>query len=337
MTAGTPSGKRSSSGYVFLVDEIDRQLLIYLQREIPFQTRPFEAIGRKIGLDSADVILRIHRLRDEKVIRQISAVFDSGKIAYQSTWIAVKVAEESADAAAAVICRHPGVFACSKWGAEFNLWFVLALPKQEALEGHCRYLEQLTGAQRLLALEAVKIYKPLEGRVSDSKDLSDDEIRLIRILQEDFPLTDEPFRRLAKQADLTEAFLFHQMRLFQKRGFLKRIAAVASRREKSAGNRLVMWRIPEEKIDAAGAEIASFPEVQTCMERSAHAELPYTLYAVAEGVLEAFLRKAEQKIGRWPSQGFSKIKDYKKSRPKYFDEEIEKWRHHFKVKGYEFA
>ena len=91
------------------MDDIDRQLLTYLQKEIPAATSPFEKIGSKIGIDSAEVLLRINRLKEEKVIRQISAIFDTKSLGYKSTLVAMRFPEEKLDEAASVINEHPGV------------------------------------------------------------------------------------------------------------------------------------------------------------------------------------------------------------------------------------
>jgi DNA-binding Lrp family transcriptional regulator len=316
------------------VDDTDRQLLTYLQREIPLQSRPFEAIGKKLGLDSADVILRINRLRDEKVVRQISAIFEMERIGYQNVLAAAKVVDEFVDAAAAVICRHPGVPLCVKRRGNFNLWFVLALPPQEPLEEHLQRLQQLSGAQKIFSFRTLKVFKPAEApvnfRENEALDLGDTEIHLVQMLQEDFPLTDEPYRTIAKRAGLTEELLFKQLHTFHKKGFFKRITAFTSLREKAAGNALILWRIPEEKIEAAGFGVASFPEVQVCTERSVTTEFSYALHAVVEAATElgcaAVLERIEQKIGQWPAQIFLKEKDYKRSRLKYFSRELQDWR-----------
>jgi siroheme decarboxylase len=312
------------------VDDIDRQLLIELQKEIPLHTRPFEAIGRKISLDSADVILRIHRLQEEGVLDPIYAVFDMSQAAYQKVGVAMKVAAEAVDRAAAILCRHPGIPQCSKWQGEFNLWFTLALPMQESLEDHCGQLAQLAGAEKLLVLRTLKIYKPAEAAKSGKRDLNEAEIHLVRILQEEFPLTDEPFRRWAKLAGISDESLFQQIQIFQKRGFLKRIAAFNGFSEKSAENAVAMWRIPEEKIDFAGYAAASFPEVSSCIRRAVSSEMPYSLHAVLKGSSETVCMPAvkaiEEKIGAWPSQFFLKEKDYKKRRLKYFSEDLQDWR-----------
>lgn len=287
-------------------------------------------IGRKIGLDSADVILRIHRLQEEKVLDQIYAVFDMHQAAYQIVGVAMKVAEDSVDRAAALVCRHPGVPQCSKWQAAYNLWFTLALPVQESLDDHCKQLAQLAGAEKFIVLRTLKIYKPAENVKSGKIDLTENDIRLLRVLQEEFPLTDEPFRRWAKLAGLSDEKLFQQIQVFQKRGFLKRIAAFTAFSEKRPGNAVVMWQIPEEKIDTAGHAAASFLEVSSCFRRAVSEEMPYSLHAVLDGeteeICKVVMRSIEEQIGAWPSRCFMKVKDYKKSRLKYFSEELEDWR-----------
>ncbi len=316
------------------MDDIDRQLLIQLQKEIPLQARPFDVISRKLGIDDAEVMLRMTRLEETQEIHPIGGVFDAACMGYQSTLVAMQVPEESVDPAGEIISRHPGVSICTKRrGGELNLWFVLALPPQEPLEEHVEWLRESVGAPKAFILRTLKRYKPVEKLKSENQPavLNEREIQTVRILQEDFPVTDQPYQKLARPAGWTEEFLLNEARKLQKRGFLKRMAAINWRRKKSAESAIVMWQVPEEKADAAAAQIIKFSEVRFCEKRFSYAEWPYTLYALLEGVSEGdcgtFLRKIELRIGGWPSQCSFKENDYKKERLKYFSKELENLLH----------
>lgn len=54
-------------------DTIDQKLLNLIKAEVPVVERPFAALGEKLGTGEADVIERIHRLKTDKIFRQISA------------------------------------------------------------------------------------------------------------------------------------------------------------------------------------------------------------------------------------------------------------------------
>ena len=92
-------------------DPVTTRLLDLLQVEVPLVDHPFAAVARRIGADEGEVIDRIRALRaaPRPTIRQISAIFDSKALGYQSTLVAAKVPEAELERAAAVISMHPCV------------------------------------------------------------------------------------------------------------------------------------------------------------------------------------------------------------------------------------
>ena len=65
-----------------MMDTIDKDLLNHIQREFPLTREPFEAMGRDLGLPGDEVIRRIDALKRGRVIRQISAIFDTRVLGY---------------------------------------------------------------------------------------------------------------------------------------------------------------------------------------------------------------------------------------------------------------
>jgi DNA-binding Lrp family transcriptional regulator len=59
------------------MDTIDKNLLNLIQREFPLEREPFDALGSYLGLAGDEVIRRIDALKRGRVIRQISAIFDT--------------------------------------------------------------------------------------------------------------------------------------------------------------------------------------------------------------------------------------------------------------------
>ncbi|MCL4497005.1 MAG: Lrp/AsnC family transcriptional regulator, partial [Deltaproteobacteria bacterium] len=58
----------------------DKKILNILQTDFPISARPFLDIAGAIGITEQEVIDRILNLKKIKVIRQISAIFDSHNI-----------------------------------------------------------------------------------------------------------------------------------------------------------------------------------------------------------------------------------------------------------------
>src|SRR6476646_1450735 len=93
------------------LSDIDRRLLDLLQREVPLVEQPYLEIAERARISEAEVLDRIRALSGPPPapIRQISAIFDSKMLGYQSCLVAAKVAPEHIDDAAKIISQHPGV------------------------------------------------------------------------------------------------------------------------------------------------------------------------------------------------------------------------------------
>ena len=73
-------------------DPLDAALLGRLQESVPFTRQPFADLGAQLGLAGEDVLARLKRLKEDKIIRQISAIFDTRSLGYASSLVAARVA-----------------------------------------------------------------------------------------------------------------------------------------------------------------------------------------------------------------------------------------------------
>ncbi|MBJ7514109.1 MAG: Lrp/AsnC family transcriptional regulator, partial [Acidimicrobiia bacterium] len=106
--AESPRVEDSDSAPIVLSD-LDRDLLNALQWDFPIVPRPFAAIAERLGVEESVVLERVNAVKEIGVLRQMSAIFDTRALGYQSALIAARVAPEHIDAAAAIINEHPGV------------------------------------------------------------------------------------------------------------------------------------------------------------------------------------------------------------------------------------
>ena len=90
---------------------------------------------------------RVQRLLDERIIRQVTPIFDTRALGYRSMLVAAKVDPENPHRAAKIINAHPGVSHNYLRNHEFNLWFTIATEpdSQLGLRGHAR---RARGARR---------------------------------------------------------------------------------------------------------------------------------------------------------------------------------------------
>ena len=136
------------------LDGMDQQLLNRLQAPMPLVARPFLAMGKELGLTEEETLARVAALKappkgssgKRGLIRQISAIFDSKLLGYQSTLVAARIDEDKLDGAAAVINQHPGVSHNYRRNHAFNLWYTLAVPPGDDIDEHLREEEEMQGA-----------------------------------------------------------------------------------------------------------------------------------------------------------------------------------------------
>src|SRR4028119_1984532 len=106
-----------------MMDSTDREIPNRIQREVPLEREPFEAIGRDLGIAGDEVIRRIEALKRGRVIRQISAIFDTRVLGYESSLVAATLAAERLNEGAKAINSHPGVTHNYERNNEVKLWY----------------------------------------------------------------------------------------------------------------------------------------------------------------------------------------------------------------------
>ena len=91
---------------------------------------------------------RVQRLLDERIIREVTPIFDTRALGYASMLVAAKVDAEYPHRAAKVINSHPGVTHNYLRNHDFNLWFTIAIEpgSKLGLQRHARRARRsLTG------------------------------------------------------------------------------------------------------------------------------------------------------------------------------------------------
>src|ERR687886_1651594 len=208
-----------------MMDAIDKDLLNRIQRDFPLEREPFAAVGRPLGLAGNEVIRRIDSLKRARVVRQISAIFDTRVLGYESSLVAARVPTHKLGEGAKAINSHPGVSHNYERSNEFNLWYTVAVPPDSrlGLEGTVDVLHRISGAEKTRILPTLKLFKigvtldmkegatakkeaPQYGesdRESADRNISEDDKAAIRALQEDVPLTPRPFDLWGRQVGLS--------------------------------------------------------------------------------------------------------------------------------------
>jgi DNA-binding Lrp family transcriptional regulator len=336
-------------------DPADAALLGVLQETIPFSRRPFAGLGERCGLTEDEVLARVMALKESKVIRQISAIFDTRSLGYASSLVAAKIAPEKLDAAVAVINSHPGVSHNYLRNHDFNLWYTIAVPPTSrlGLEKTVDLLHRLSGAESTRLLPTLRLFKigvrfDVEGSAKpgdqsapaytesnrqEAGPLNAREIEFVRIMQRDLTITPEPFVAVAAELGIPfdDAAAIH--RQFLTTGRMRRFAAVLHHRKAGFGaNAMGVWAGPQDDpqgLQKLGETMAGFSAVSHCYQRPSYPEWPYNLFTMVHGKseqdCEQTLTAIAEATGITDRHALYSTKEFKKVRVRYFTDEEMNW------------
>jgi DNA-binding Lrp family transcriptional regulator len=333
----------------------DAVLLGVLQEAVPFMERPFADLGNHCGLTEEETLVRVKALKEAKVIRQISAIFDTRSLGYASSLVAAKIAPERLEAAVAVINSHPGVSHNYLRNHEFNLWYTLAVPPTSrlGLEGTVALLHNLSGAESTRLLPTLRLFKigvrfDVEGGARpddqatpayteanrlEAAPLTAKEIEFVRVMQRDLALMPEPFVAVAEELGMSfaDAVAMHQG--FLTTGRMRRFAAVLHHRKAGFGaNAMGVWAGPADDpvaLQRLGETMAGFRAVSHCYQRPSYPEWPYNLFTMVHGKseeeCEQTLTAIAEATGISDRHALYSTREFKKVRVRYFTDEEAKW------------
>lgn len=318
------------------IDDLDSRILDLIQAGFPLVPRPYDRVAEQAGTTPEDLIARIARLKSEGVIREISAIFHSSALGYQSALVALKVSESKLDVVGQEIAKHPGVSHCYSRDNAYNLWFTITVPPDGSIEAEIARLADREGVESRLILPALRTFKigvflPMAGgsprpapeaQQPARPGLTDQERVAIKALQTDLPLTQTPFANLAKDAGMTEPDLLDSANSFLSRGIMRRYAAVL--RHTRAGytaNAMVCWRVPPQDVPKIGEALAANPSVSHCYERPASPDWPYSLYTMlharTDAELAATIEDLSTAAGTREYTILRTLKEFRKTRVRY--------------------
>ncbi len=124
------------------MDSTDKKILNLLQEEFPLTERPFEDIGRKVGLTGQETMERVKRLKLDGYIRRIGPVLDPKKMGYASLLCAAAVTPERLEEVAAAVSADSGVTHNYERDGELNLWFTVTMKERDDIDRFIAGLEE---------------------------------------------------------------------------------------------------------------------------------------------------------------------------------------------------
>lgn len=141
-----------------VMDSIDRKLLDIIQTAFPLVPRPYEELGRQLGISEEEALARVKAMKEKKIIRRLGANFQSAKLGFRSTLCGAHVPEDKLENFIAEVNALPGVTHNYLRNHEFNVWFTLIGPSWDDVCATIKDLEERTGIA-IMNLPAEKLFK----------------------------------------------------------------------------------------------------------------------------------------------------------------------------------
>jgi DNA-binding Lrp family transcriptional regulator len=346
-----PKLREREHGAAIPLDELDKRLLNLMQGRFPIAPRPYEDVAREAGISEPDVRARVQRLLDERIIRQVTPIFDTRALGYSSMLVAAKVDPENPWRAAKIINEHPGVSHNYLRNHEFNIWFTIATEPGSplGLQGTLDVLGKIAGAESIRQLPTLKLFKirmdlEMEGDTSELAKAAEvaepaetepqpyDEldIAVIRALQGDMPVVPEPYAPAAEALGMPQERLLEHLQAMQERRLLRRVAAILfHRRAGFSANGMGVWKVPDKRIMELGPRMAAFRGISHCYQRPTYQDWPYSVFTMAHGrskeECDAILDSIAHDTGIEERATLYSSTEFKKIRLLYFTEDYRAW------------
>jgi siroheme decarboxylase len=347
-----PKLRSRKDGAAIPLDDLDKRLLNLMQGSFPIAPRPYQHVAGEAGISEDEVMTRVQRLLDERIIRQVTPIFDTRALGYSSMLVAAKVDPDNPWRAANVINEHPGVSHNYLRNHEFNIWFTIATEPDSplGLEQTLTRLGELAGAESIRQLPTLKLFKirmdlemekgseTLSGKVAEAvapaetepQPYDDFDRAVIRATQGEMPVIPEPYAPAAAALQIPQQQLLEHLRGMVERRLLRRVAAILfHRRAGYSANGMGVWKVPDERVLELGMEMSQFRGISHCYQRPTYADWPYSVFTMAHGrskeECDAILDSIAEQTGISERTTLYSSTEFKKIRLLYFTDDYRNW------------
>jgi DNA-binding Lrp family transcriptional regulator len=346
-----PKLRSRKHGAAIPLDERDKRLLNLMQGSFPIAPRPFQHVASQAKMTEEQAMVRVRELIEQRIIRQVTPIFDTRALGYSSMLVAAKVDPDNPWRAAKVINEHPGVSHNYLRNHEFNIWFTIATEPDSPL-GLDRTLEvlgEIAGAGSIRQLPTLKLFKirmdlEMEGGTdalaqtvevappaeTERQPYDERDIAVIKALQGDMPIVAEPYAPAAEQLGMAQEDLLAHLEQMQERRLLRRVAAILfHRRAGFSANGMGVWKVPDDRVMELGPRMAAFRGISHCYQRPTYKDWPYSIFTMAHGrskdECDAILDSIADLTGVDERATLYSSTEFKKIRLLYFTEDYRDW------------
>ncbi len=327
--------------------ELKNELLYKMQSSFPLTQKPFLELAKQFDTSEDEILELVKELKEDGILRQTSAIFDTKRLGYKSSLVAFKVAEDKIDKAVEAINAHPGVSHNYLRDHDFNIWFTMAVEPSSkfGLEKTIEILAKQSEAEESIILPTLKLFKisvkmdttgkkAKKEQVKKAKnknlELTPKHIEAIKELQKDIAIVSEPFLEATKKLNISYDEYFTLANELKEAGVMRRFATIL--RHRKAGfnaNAMSVWEAPEDKAEEIGEKLASFSAVSHCYLRPSFPNWKYNIFAMVHAKTQeesnALIEEMAKETGLSNYRKLYSTKEFKKQRIVYFSDEFKEW------------
>lgn len=287
------------------METLTRRLLNDYQREFPLSPRPFDRIARELDTCTPALLDHLRRLQGQGMVSRVGPVFRPNTVG-ASTLVAMAVPPAELERVAALVNTFPHVNHNYEREHRYNLWFVLTARDRAAIASTLDAIRRLSGYD-VMSLPLVRDYhidlgfrlrfgralnaaaapdpgqapNPEPATVAAAGYAED----LIEAIQDGLPLVARPYRAIAGRIGCTESGVIAQLGDMLERGIIKRLGVVVRHHELGyRANAMVVWDVPDERVDHVGLQLGDQDCVTLCYRRPRRLpEWRYNLFSMVHG------------------------------------------------------
>lgn len=161
----------------------------------------------------------------------------------------------------------------------------------------------------------------------EEKNLTQLDKEIIKVLQGDFPLCEEPYKVLAEKVGISEEEFLNHVKNFVEEKKIRKMGAVLRHREAGfKANALCAWEVPTENIDEIAKIMSENSAVSHCYDRTTAPNWNYNLYTMIHAKTrkecDEIISELSELTGIKNFQILYSKKEWKKTSMKYFCEDI---------------
>jgi DNA-binding Lrp family transcriptional regulator len=127
------------------LDQTDRAILNRMQEDLPLTSHPYATVAAELGLSEAELLSRLSRMKDDRVITRFGPFFDAAAMGGAFCLCAMAVPDEEFETVLTKVNAHPEVAHNYERTHRLNMWFVLATETPEGIEATADAIERETG------------------------------------------------------------------------------------------------------------------------------------------------------------------------------------------------